>query len=162
MPKQAAITLGTAAKLGFKPTWVASSALSDAPLMHRVTKGLWEGVLYASIMELPNSKHPLVVKYRKAYEDYGKTYDEKETWSLFFMAGFTFAEPFVEGLRRAGPDLDREKLVTAMESLKSWSGGISNDITFGPDIRQGQKSIFVARCEGGQGVRVTPWITAKD
>jgi ABC-type branched-subunit amino acid transport system substrate-binding protein len=41
LPKHAAIMVTTAAKLGYKPQWVASSTLSDAPLMYNLTKGLW-------------------------------------------------------------------------------------------------------------------------
>jgi branched-chain amino acid transport system substrate-binding protein len=161
LPKQAAITLGTAAKLGFKPIWAASSSLSDAPLMHKITRGLWDGVLFTSIMELPDSEHPMVKQYKQAFETHGKEHNPKETWGIFFMAGFTFAEPFVEALRRVGPELDREKLVAALESLKGWDKGIGHKITFGPKERQGQKAAFIARCEGGKAVKVGDWIAVE-
>jgi branched-chain amino acid transport system substrate-binding protein len=75
------------------------------------------------------------------------------------MAGFLFAEPFVEAVKRAGPDLDREKLIESLESLKSWNDGVGHNITFGPKLRQGQKSVFIAKCEKGKSVKLTDWLT---
>ncbi len=72
-----------------------------------------------------------------------------------------FAEPFVEALRRAGPDLDREKLVDALEKVNKWNNGIGHDITFGPEERQGQKSVFMAKCENGKAVKLADWITVE-
>ena len=161
MPKHAAIALGTAAKLNFKPLWLSASVLSDAPLMNKISRGLWEGVIFSCIMELPDSGHPMMAKYRKAYEKYGKAANPKEQFGVFYLAGFMFAEPFVEALRRAGPDLDREKLVDALEKVNKWNNGIGHDITFGPEERQGQKSVFMAKCENGKAVKLADWITVE-
>ena len=159
LPKHAAITLGTAAKLGFKPQWVTGSTLSDAPLMHKITEGLWEGVIFDTFVELPDSDHELIKKYRAAYEKHGLARNDKEQWGIFFMAGFYFAEPVVAAMEAAGPELTREKLVAELENLDGWQGGISNSITFGPEERQGQKSVFLARCEGGKAVKISDWLT---
>jgi ABC-type branched-subunit amino acid transport system substrate-binding protein len=134
LPKHGAIALGTAAKMKFKPMWASSSVLSDAPLMHKITKGLWDGVVFTAMA------------------------NPKEQWGVFFMAGFLFAEPFVEALKKAGPDLDREKLVTALESLNKWDDGVGHNITFGPEERQGQKAVFIAKCQKGKAVKLTDWI----
>jgi ABC-type branched-subunit amino acid transport system substrate-binding protein len=145
MPKHGAIMLGTAAKLGFTPQWLTSSTLSDYQLMWSVTKGLWNGMVFGNFGLLPDSKHPLMVKYRQAYENYRLS--DKERWGVFFYAGFLFAEPLVEGLRRAGPDLTRENFVDAMETLKDFQG-ISGPITFGKEQRQGLRSVFISKCVG--------------
>jgi len=162
MPKHAAIALSNGAKLNFKPLWVSSSALSDATLMYKITKGLWEGVIFSAFTELPDSDHPLIKKYHEAYKKFGLPANPQEQWGIFFLAGIVFAEPFVEALRRAGRDLDREKLIDALESLDHWNGGIGHDITFGPNERQGQKSIFICVCKDGKAVKLTDWITVKE
>ncbi|MBW2263375.1 MAG: ABC transporter substrate-binding protein [Deltaproteobacteria bacterium] len=158
MPKHAAITLGTAAKLGFKPQWVTGSTLSDAPLMNKITEGLWEGVIFDTFVELPDSEHELIKKYRAAYEKHGLARNDKEQWGIFFMAGFYFAEPVVAAMEAAGPELTREKLVAELEKLDAWDGGIGHAITFGPEERQGQKSVFLAKCEGGKAVKISDWL----
>lgn len=161
LPKQGAIALGTAAKLGFAPQWASASVLSDAPLMHKITNGLWEGAIFNCILELPDSDHPRIAQYRQAYEKYGIPANDKEQFGVFYLAGFLFAEPFVEALENAGRDLTREKLVVELEKLSHWDDGIGHDITFGPNQRQGQKSVLIAKCEGGRAVKVSDWITAE-
>jgi ABC-type branched-subunit amino acid transport system substrate-binding protein len=145
LPKHGAIMLGTAAKLGFQPQWLTSSTLSDYQLMWSITKGLWNGMIFGNFGLLPDSDHPVMLKYRKAYETYRLS--EQERWGIFFYAGFLFAEPLVEGIRRAGRDLTREKLVESMETLKDFQG-ISGPITFTKDDHQGLKSVFLSKTVG--------------
>ncbi|PIU85616.1 MAG: ABC transporter substrate-binding protein, partial [Deltaproteobacteria bacterium CG06_land_8_20_14_3_00_44_19] len=133
LPKHAAMTMGAAAKIGFKPIWMTTSTLSDAPMMYDITEGLWEGVIFDCFAELPDSKDPLMIKYKKAHDEFAP----KERWGMFFYAGFLFAEPMIEGFKRAGRDLTREKFVDAMETIKNWNGGIGHNITFAPNQRQG-------------------------
>ncbi len=145
LPKHGAIMLGTAAKLGFTPQWITSSTLSDYPLMWGITKGLWNGMVFGNFGLLPDSKDPLMIKYRKAYEKFRLS--DQERWGVFFYAGFLFAEPLVEGLRRAGRDLTRDSFIEAMETLKDFQG-ISGPITFTKDQRQGLRSVFLSKCMG--------------
>jgi ABC-type branched-subunit amino acid transport system substrate-binding protein len=58
LPKHAAMILGQAKAIGYEPQWVASSTLSDAPLMFKLTKGLWNGVVFANFLniEIPLAK----------------------------------------------------------------------------------------------------------
>ncbi|MDQ7064802.1 MAG: ABC transporter substrate-binding protein, partial [candidate division KSB1 bacterium] len=156
LPKQAAISLGTAAKLGFKPQWMTTSTLSDMSLMHNITKGLWEGVIFANFAEMPDSDHPLMKKYREA----AKKYAPDERWGVFFAAGFLFAEPMVEGLKRAGKDLTVESFIEAMESIKDFKG-IGPTITFGPNQRQGTRSVFLSQCVSAtEAKQLTDWMTS--
>jgi hypothetical protein len=47
-----------------------------------------------------------------------------------------------------------------MESLKDFQG-IGPKITYGPDIRQGTRSMFMATCvEGGKVKRLSDWMTS--
>ena len=58
-PTLAAVTLKTAASVGFKPQWVSSNTLSDYPFMNKLSGGLWEGVITGAFGETPDSKTPL-------------------------------------------------------------------------------------------------------
>ncbi len=154
LPKQAVITVATAAKLGYRPQWMACSTLSDFQLMYKISKGLWKGVIFGNFAELPDSDHPLMVKYRKAW----KKYAPKERWGVFFYAGFGFAEPMIEGIRRAGRNLTVESFVKAMETLKDFQG-IMGPITYGPGRRQGLRKVFLAQClAGAKAKRLSGWI----
>ncbi|HUP46140.1 MAG TPA: ABC transporter substrate-binding protein [Thermoanaerobaculia bacterium] len=140
-PRQAAILIGTAANLNFKPRWFASTTLSDIAMMHRVTQGLWSGVTFATLGNPWDTEDPTMQRYRQAFE---KKHPDIQ-WGAFPSAGFLFAEPMVEGLRRAGRDLTREKLVEALETLDGFQGS-GPSITFGPETRQGTRSVMLMRC----------------
>jgi branched-chain amino acid transport system substrate-binding protein len=155
MPTHAALILAETAKIGFKPQWATSSTLSDAALMMQITKGLWAGMINSFWGELPDSNAPLMVKYREAH----KRLAPKERWGIFYYAGIIFAEPFVEGVRRAGKNLTPETWVKAMETLKDWKG-IGPPITYtNPMDRQGGKHVFYGKVRpDGTNERLTDWI----
>jgi branched-chain amino acid transport system substrate-binding protein len=156
LPKHGAITLGTAAKLGFKPVWMTSSTLSDYQLMYKITKGLYKDVIFTTFGELLDSKNPLMTNYREAQ----KRLEPKERWGIFYYAGILFIEPMVEAFRRCGRDLTVDNFIKAMESIKDFQG-IGPKMSFGPKKRQGSRSFFVAKCtEGGNAEKITGWMTS--
>ncbi|HSB73900.1 MAG TPA: ABC transporter substrate-binding protein [Candidatus Methylomirabilis sp.] len=53
------------------------------------------------------------------------------------LSAYAAAKILVEGLRRAGRDLSREKLVTALEGLYNFETGVTPPISYGPDRRIG-------------------------
>jgi ABC-type branched-subunit amino acid transport system substrate-binding protein len=53
------------------------------------------------------------------------------------------AKIFTESLKRAGRDLSREKLITALEGLYEYETGVTPNITFGPNRRVGSKGSYV-------------------
>lgn len=157
LPKHGATILGQAKAVGFEPQWISSSTLSDAPLMHKITKGLWEGVIYANFLDMDN---PRVKKYIEAQKKFAP--NEQNT-GVFFMAGFMFVEPMVEGLRRAGKDLTPETYVKAMESIKHWNDWLGHDCTFSADDHQGMKSIFLSKCgPEGKAEKISDWLTYQE
>lgn len=154
LPKHAAIILGESAKIGFKPQWVSTNTLSDAPLMTQITKGLWKGVICSSFGEVPDSDHPLMVQYREGW----KKYAPKERWGTFYYAGIIWAEPMVEGFKRAGKKLTVESFVKAMETFKDWQG-IGPPLTYTTTDHQGSKSVMIAQVdENGNLKPITEWL----
>lgn len=155
MPTHAALLLAETAKIGFKPQWATSNTLSDSALMMGITRGLWAGMINSFFSELPDSNHPLMVKYREAH----KKYAPSERWGVFYYAGIAFAEPFVEGVRRAGRNLTPETWVKAMEGMKDFQG-IGLPVTYaGIQDRQGGKHVFYGKVKpDGNIERLTDWI----
>ncbi len=154
--------VGTAKAMKFEPQFMSTSTCSDFVLMNHISKGLWEGVICATFGELTDSDHPGVVKYKK--EVFEKYAAKTERWGLFYAAGIIFTEPMIEGLKRAGRDLTREKFVDAMESIKGFKG-IGPEINYKPynknDIysRQGGNETFLVQClKDGKAKKLTEWI----
>ena len=155
-PRHATIILGAVSRLGHEPQWLASSVLADLELMYDLTAGAWKDVIYTSISELATSDHPLIRKYREASARLAP--DERA--GEFFLSGFRYAEPLVEGLRRAGRDLTTEGLIEALESLDEFKG-IGAPITYSATERQGTRSMFLVRCVDGQTAEaLTDWLEA--
>jgi ABC-type branched-subunit amino acid transport system substrate-binding protein len=140
-PTLAVITLKTAASVGFKPQWVSSNTLSDYPLMFKLSGGLWEGVITGAFGETPDSKHPLMVKYREA----SKKYTPEERWGTFYYAGILFAEPLVDALKKVGKNLSTEATLKALNSLKGYQG-IGPKITWTEKEHQGTDSVMIQKC----------------
>jgi branched-chain amino acid transport system substrate-binding protein len=156
LPKHGAIIVITAAKMGFKPQWMTTSTLSDIPIMYKISKGLYKDVIFVTFGELIDSTHPLMTKYKKAQEEFAP----KDRWGIFFYAGILFTEPMVEGLKRCGRDLTVDNFVKAMESIKDFQG-IGPKTNYGPDQRQGCRSMFLATVlEGGKVKRLSDWMTS--
>lgn len=156
LPKHAAMILGQAKAIGYEPQWVASSTLSDAPLMFKLTKGLWDGVVFANFL---STESPLAKKYLEAQKKFAPS---EQYTGIFFLAGFVFVEPMVEGLRRAGRDLNPESFVKAMETIRNWNDWLGHDCTFTPEDHQGMKSVYLAKCgPDGNPVKITDWLTYK-
>ena len=153
-PRHATIIVGAIGRLGYEPQWLASSVLADTELMYDLTEGAWEGAIFAAIGELANSTHPLIEEYREA----SARIAPEERAGEFFLSGFRYAEPLVEGLRRAGRDLTAETLVTALESFNGFQG-IGPPLTFNSDTRQGTRAAFLARSiDGEHAERLTDWL----
>jgi branched-chain amino acid transport system substrate-binding protein len=160
-PVHAVRILGTAAAMHYQPQWMSTSTCSDFPLMLNISKGLWKGVIVTNFAELPDSRSPLMQKYKKAFDKYAA---KEERWGVFFYAGFGFVEPMVEGLKRCGRDLTRERFVKAMEGIKNFKGifGRIDYSAFEPSdvfCRQGQKEVFVTQClADGKAKQLTDWM----
>ncbi|MEL6672905.1 MAG: ABC transporter substrate-binding protein, partial [Bacteroidota bacterium] len=142
MPGAAASLLKQAELLRFSPDWIACSALSDMRRMYELTEGAWEGVTFGYYGKMATSGDPVMEQYKQALA----AYHPQVSWGGFAASGFMFAEPLVEGLRKAGKDLTRESFIQAMESLKGYQG-IGPAFTFGPGQRQGHRSLFLVRCQ---------------
>ncbi len=162
-PVHAVKIVGTGKAMQFEPQWMSTSTCSDFPLMMHISKGLWQGVIATTFAALPDSDNPKLQMIKK--EAYEKFAAKNERWGLFYYAGIFFTEPFVEGLRRAGRDLTRERLVTAMEGIKDFQG-IGGRVSYGIfnpkktyETRQGVKEVFIVKClEGGKSEKLTDWI----
>jgi len=137
----AVIVLKTAANVGFKPQWVSTNTCSDYPLMFKISGGLWEGVITGAFGELPDSKNPLMVKYRDA----AKRLSPQERWGVFYYAGILFADPIVAALKKVGRNLSTEALLKVLNTFKDYKT-IGPKITWTGKQHQGTDSVQIQKC----------------
>ena len=156
-PTTAVIALKTCATIGYKPQWVSSNTLSDYALMHKISGGLWEGVITGAFAEPPDSNLPLMAKYREA----AKRMAPDERWGLFYMAGILFAEPFVDALKRVGPKLSTDACLKALNETKDFKG-VGPKINWSRTQHQGSDSVMIQKCgPNGTHIMLQTW-TAND
>ena len=93
------------------------------------------GVIVSQVMPVPNLH---LSNLASEFMQSAKT--NQVTMSYAAMEGYVNAKVLVEGLRRAGKDLTREKLVHALESIRKLDiGGILID--YGPQDHSGSAYI---------------------
>jgi ABC-type branched-subunit amino acid transport system substrate-binding protein len=73
------------------------------------------------------------------------------------LEGFINAKVLVEGLKRAGPQLDRERFIEAVESIRDFSLGLANTLGYAPGDHQGLERVYFTKLEKGRFVLVTDW-----
>jgi ABC-type branched-subunit amino acid transport system substrate-binding protein len=78
------------------------------------------------------------------------------------LATLAAAKIFVEALKRAGADLSREQLITAVESLYEYETGFTPKLIFGPNRRVGAAGAYVITIdsEKKQFVPASGWVAA--
>jgi ABC-type branched-subunit amino acid transport system substrate-binding protein len=76
------------------------------------------------------------------------------------LMAFAAAKIFTEALKRAGRDLSREKLITALEGLYEYDTGVTPSITFGPNRRVGAKGGYIVSIDPAKRefVSASGWI----
>jgi ABC-type branched-subunit amino acid transport system substrate-binding protein len=76
------------------------------------------------------------------------------------LAALAAASVLVEGLRRAGRELSRERFVRALETLSNFDpGGFARPVSYGPDRRIGALGGYVVALDRERGIASSPgWI----
>lgn len=100
--------------------------------------GSAEGVLVTQVVPLPGSKLPGVARFHDAMARHG----QGERQGFLALEGWIVANVLAEGLRRAGRELDPDRLVQALEQIHGLDVGIGARIGFGPTEHQGSHKVW--------------------
>ena len=117
-PGTAAAFVREAKKVNLNPQFVGLSSIGASELVKELGADA-HGVGMMQVVPLPNSAtFPIVSEYQKAMAQAGT-----KNLSHASLEGFIAAKVLVEGLRRAGPRLTRERFIEAMETLTGYDLG---------------------------------------
>lgn len=156
VPGPAAAAMKEMNKLGFKPKSILTFVLND-PSFFQAAGAAADGVYTSSFTPLPDADDPKVATYR----DFMKKYMATEQLGSFSLWGYLASQIIEEGLKRAGKDLSRETLVAGLESIVDWKASIASNISYGPNNRAPQNSIFIIQFKDNKFTKVTEPLTAK-
>ena len=151
-PKPGAIFQRDAQKLGFKPMAIGQTGIGDPAAFEEQVGSPGATAQFRTIsMVRYTPEDPAMDKWRKAVE----TKFPGDRLSVFNLFGVGAAEVMVEGLKRAGKDLTREKLVEALNSLKDFQTSVygATITCSAADHRCNKAPVWIAK-EPGKPVRV--------
>jgi len=115
-----------------------------------------EGALVTEVApEYVHSELPAIEKYNELL----KKYFPSEKPNLTSLRGYNNAMLWVEGLKRAGRDLTREKFVEALDGMKNWDQGMGKDmdVSFSPTNHVGRSNLFYLTVKHGEVVTFKDW-----
>jgi branched-chain amino acid transport system substrate-binding protein len=97
-----------------------------------------EGVIVTQVVPPIEGYSSLVLEYKNAL---GK-YFPGEAADYVSLEGYIAANLLAEGLRRAGPQLDTEKLVDVLESMRDVDLGVGTPLSFGRTEHQSSHKVW--------------------
>jgi serine/threonine protein kinase len=119
-------------------SFVDSEALAEE--LGQLGPGLRDGVIVTQVVPHYDSTSTGVSRYRR---DLAK-YRPSAVPGFVSLEGYIAASVFFEGLRRAGPRLTTDSLVSALEGIRDLDLGIGEPIRFGPSRHQGSNKVWGA------------------
>jgi ABC-type branched-subunit amino acid transport system substrate-binding protein len=115
-----------------------------------------EGTIITQVMPpYDRLEYPTVAKYRECLAKYSPG----EPPTFVSLEGFVDAMVLVEGLKRAGKDLTREKFISGIESIHEMNFGLGPKLilNYGPSDHKGFDNVYPTIVKNGQPVLLTDW-----
>jgi branched-chain amino acid transport system substrate-binding protein len=140
-----------AKQLGVQAKIIGSNATSSR-LYPKVVGEAAVGVLNViTVADLPESANPTIARFREEFEKANPALVPQGRPDLTDLLAYGGAMTFVEGLKRAGRDLTRDKLIAALETIRGHESGFSLPTTFTATDHEGTKAARILEIQpGGQ------------
>lgn len=157
-PAQARVVVAAKRAVGWQGRLITVGPLTDEQYL-RTPDGVADGALgFCYYPDPEESQVAGVAKYRTAMA----AAHAGHPLNRYSLYGYTFGRLIVEGLRRTGRNLTRERFVDALETVKAWdSGGVLPAVTFSATNHHAQQAGFVCELEGGRFRAKSDWIAPK-
>jgi ABC-type branched-subunit amino acid transport system substrate-binding protein len=117
-------------------SFVGSTALADELML--LGPRFANGVIVTQVVPAVDGYSSVALAYKAALANHvpGVAPD------YVSMEGYVAANVLIEGLKRAGPQLDTEKLVDAFEAMRNFDLGLGTPISFGRAEHQGSHKVW--------------------
>jgi len=117
-------------------SFVGSTALAEELML--LGPKYAEGVIVTQVVPAVDSYSSVTLGYKSALA----TYFPGEAPDYVSLEGYVAANVLIEALRRTGPQLDTERLVDNLESLRNFDLGLGTLVNFGPAEHQGLHKVW--------------------
>ena len=145
---------------GVNPVFYTVSFMGDRQFAQELGKD--EDLVIMSQVVPPLSKdHDFAQSESASYIKLMKQYFPSEAPDLVGLEGFFNARIMVEGLRRSGKDLTREKFIKAVESMKNYEIAPGISVSYGEQDHQGMGKVYFTRYRNGSFELISDWAALK-
>ncbi len=117
-------------------SFVGSNALADD--LKELGPTYADGVIVTQVVPHYDSGATGVIRYRESL----KRFHPDQHPDFISLEGYIAAHLFAEGLRKAGRELDTEKLVDAFEAIRDFDLGTGSVMSFGPSEHQASHKVW--------------------
>lgn len=143
---------------GWKPQFLTVSFVGTEEFIKEAGPDA-EGTIITQVMPpYDRIDYPTVAEYRKCLAKYSPG----EAPTFVSLEGFVDAMVLVEGLKRAGKDLTRERFISAIESIHEMNAGLGPKLilNYSPSDHKGFDSVYPTIVKNAQAVLLTDWSSA--
>jgi branched-chain amino acid transport system substrate-binding protein len=123
-------------------SFVGSSALAEE--LAQLGPRYAQGAIVTQVVPLPSSRSTAVLRYQEALAKYAPG----EKPDFVSLEGYIAGNVLLEGLRRAGKDLNTESLVNALENIRGLDLGLGTPISFSLSEHQGSHKVWGTVMDG--------------
>jgi ABC-type branched-subunit amino acid transport system substrate-binding protein len=154
---EAAALLRAAEGLGWRPRLLVTGAAADEGLY--ASPASFNGRIHVGLPAAAELEPQAAARYRALASARSLPAEHVSAQ----LAALAAAEVLIEGLKRTGRDLDRERFVEALEGLHRFATGYAPPVSFGAGRRVGARGAYVYSLDpaGRQLVPPGVWIDAE-
>ena len=137
---------------GFSPVFYNLSFVG-ADELARLLGHVDEKIIVTQVVPPPErSEHSQALWGTREYIELLSRYYPSDRPNFVSLEGYINAKVLVEGLRRAGRELNRETFINAIESIQKLDLGIANLLSFSPSDHQGLERVYFTYLQDGKFV----------
>jgi len=131
-----------AGKLDWRPHILLSGALAGREVLD--TPPSFKGTMYMSLPMLPTDQTP---GGAMEYHEFAEKYKIDPGHEAARISAYCAAKVLVHGLKLAGREVTREKLITALEGMYRFETGLTPPLTYGPNRRVGAMGAYIMKVD---------------
>jgi ABC-type branched-subunit amino acid transport system substrate-binding protein len=143
--------------MGWRPQFLTVSFVGTEEFIKEAGPDAEGTIITQVVPPYDRTDYPTVALYRK----YLAKYYPDTAPSFVSLEGFVDAMVVVEGLKRAGKDVTREKFIAAIESIHDMNIGLGPklSLSYSPSDHKGFVNVYPTVVKNGQPALLTDWST---
>jgi branched-chain amino acid transport system substrate-binding protein len=155
-PNPSAIITRQAKQLGLKAKILGSNSAGSRKYPEIVGEAAAGTQNILALKVLPEGDDPAMVKFRGNFEKRFPDLARQGRPDMGDVLGYGGALVFLEGLKRAGPELSQAGFIKALESLKDFETGLTLPTTFSATQREGNQSAKIVEIQSDLTRKLLP------